>query len=78
MSTSNLSALKRFVKGNTTAKTGTSTVSLVFDTVTTATTATTASIPVATTAGDALKYPPDGFVEVLVEGTLVKIPYFKA
>lgn len=45
MGISNISALKQFVKANTTGKTGTTRVSLVFDTATTAAEANTATAP---------------------------------
>lgn len=76
MSIFNLTAIKQFVKGNTTALDGTARVSVVFDTVTTATTASTSTISVAAASGTALAVPV-GFAEVLVGGVIRKVPFYK-
>lgn len=80
MSVSNQSAKQAFVDANTTGTTGADTVSLVFNDVTTATTATTSEATALYTGTSKKKFalPAEGFIEVLVGDTLVKVPYYKA
>jgi len=78
VSISNLSALKRFVKGNTTGATGSSTVSVVFATVSTSSAATATATALYTgTSKKKFALPAHGYVEVQVGDTTFVVPYYK-
>lgn len=79
MSFPNFSAIKRFIKGNTTVATGTNTVSAVFNTVSTGTAVTATATAIYTgTSKKKFALPADGFLQIVIGGTAYRLPYYKA